>query len=206
MEELVWIHVCLSPKPLSQLCFTAWIPLFKKNNFDVYILDEIIWEDILVRGYPGGAVVKNPPASTGDAASSLGWVNPLEKEITTYSSILAWKILWTEEPGRQYSMRSQRVGHMRWKYFLPYQWARNITAISDFWPSRVNEGFQNETQCLWPSRWHHLPWGAGRGWGGVGDAGGSHLPLSRWTRNRIWPQGVRGWDGWTALPVQWTWT
>ena len=111
MEELVWIHVCLSPKPLSQLCFTAWIPLFKKNNFDVYILDEIIWEDILVRGYPGGAVVKNPPASTGDAGSSLGWVNPLEKEITTYSSILAWKILWTEEPGRLQSRGSQTVRH-----------------------------------------------------------------------------------------------
>ena len=164
------LNSCLSlSKALSQLCFIAWIPLFKKNNSDVCILDEIIWEDILVRGYPGGAGVKNLPASaedTRDAGSSLGWVDPLEKEITTYFSILAWKILWTEEPGRQHSMGLQRVGHVKWKYFLPYRWARTITAISNFWPSKVNEGFQNETQCLWSSRCHHLPWGASRGGGG----------------------------------------
>ena len=42
---------------------------------------------------------------------SLGWEDPLEKEVTTPSSILAWEILWTEEPGRLQSMGSQRVGH-----------------------------------------------------------------------------------------------
>jgi len=43
---------------------------------------------------------------------SLGQEHPLEKEITTYSSILAWKkILWTEKPGRLQSMGLQRVGH-----------------------------------------------------------------------------------------------
>ena len=42
---------------------------------------------------------------------SLGWEDPLEKEMATYSSILAWKIPWTEEPGRLQSMGSQRVGH-----------------------------------------------------------------------------------------------
>ena len=41
---------------------------------------------------------------------SLGWEDPLEKEITTYSSILAWKIPWREEPGGLWSMGSQRVG------------------------------------------------------------------------------------------------
>ena len=61
-------------------------------------------------------MVKNPPANaedTGDVGSSLGWVNPLEKEMTTYSSILAWKIPWTEEPGRQHPMGSQRVGRVK---------------------------------------------------------------------------------------------
>ena len=38
----------------------------------------------------------------------LGWEDPLEKKIETYSNILAWKILWTEEPGRLQSMRSQK--------------------------------------------------------------------------------------------------
>ena len=42
---------------------------------------------------------------------SLGWEDPLEKEVTTPSSILAWEILGTEEPGRLQSMGSQRVGH-----------------------------------------------------------------------------------------------
>ena len=40
---------------------------------------------------------------------SLGWEDPLEKEMATYSSILAWRIPWTEEPGRLQSMGSQRV-------------------------------------------------------------------------------------------------
>ena len=42
---------------------------------------------------------------------SLGWEEPLEKEMATHSSILAWKISWTEERGRLQSMGSQRVGH-----------------------------------------------------------------------------------------------
>ena len=42
---------------------------------------------------------------------SLGWEDPLEKEMATHSSILAWRILWTEEPDRLQSMGSQRVGH-----------------------------------------------------------------------------------------------
>ena len=40
---------------------------------------------------------------------SLGWEDPLEKEMATHSSILAWRIPWTEEPGRLQSMESQRV-------------------------------------------------------------------------------------------------
>ena len=42
---------------------------------------------------------------------SLVWEDPLEKEMATHSSTLAWKILWTEEPGRLHSMGLQRVGH-----------------------------------------------------------------------------------------------
>ena len=43
--------------------------------------------------------VKNPPANSGDADSSLGREDPLEKAMATPSSILAWEIPWTEEPG-----------------------------------------------------------------------------------------------------------
>ena len=42
---------------------------------------------------------------------SLGWEDPLEKEMATHSSILAWRIAWTEEPGRLQSMGALRVGH-----------------------------------------------------------------------------------------------
>ena len=44
-------------------------------------------------------------------AQSLGLEDPLEEEMATHSIILAWKIPWTEEPGRLQSMQSQRLGH-----------------------------------------------------------------------------------------------
>ena len=50
-------------------------------------------------GFPSGSVVKNLPASTGDVGS-LGGEDALQEEMATHSSILAWKIPWTEEPGR----------------------------------------------------------------------------------------------------------
>ena len=45
-------------------------------------------------------MVKNPPATAGEAGRSLGREDPLEEEMATHSSILAWRIPWTEEPGR----------------------------------------------------------------------------------------------------------
>ena len=62
-------------------------------------------------GFPDGSVVKNLQADARDAGLIPGWEDPLEKEIATYSSILAWEIPWTEEPGGLQSMGSQRVGH-----------------------------------------------------------------------------------------------
>ena len=47
-------------------------------------------------GFPGGSVVKNLPASAGDIHSIPGLGRSLEKEMATYSSILAWEILWAE--------------------------------------------------------------------------------------------------------------
>ena len=83
---------------------------------------------------PGDSVVKEPPASardTGEAGRTslvaqtvkrlstmqetrvraLDWEDPLGKEMAIHSSTIAWKISWTEEPGRLQSMESQRVGH-----------------------------------------------------------------------------------------------
>ena len=56
-------------------------------------------------------MVKNPPAIRETGVQSLGWEDPPEKAMATHSSILAWRIPWTEETSRLQSMRSQRVGH-----------------------------------------------------------------------------------------------
>ena len=64
--------------------------------------------------FPGGANGKNPLANAGDATDS-GLIPGLGRspgeEMATHSSILAWKIPWTEDPGRLESMGQQRVGH-----------------------------------------------------------------------------------------------
>ena len=52
--------------------------------------------------------VKTPPAMQEPWVQSLGWQDPLEKEMATHSSILAWRISWTEEPGGLQSMGSQK--------------------------------------------------------------------------------------------------
>ena len=54
---------------------------------------------------------KNLLAMWENWVQSLGWEDPLEKEMATHSSTLAWRITWREEPGRVQSMGSQRVGH-----------------------------------------------------------------------------------------------
>ena len=56
-------------------------------------------------------MVKNLPATWETQVQSLGWKDPLEEEMSTHSSILAWEIPWTEEPdGRLQSIGSHRVG------------------------------------------------------------------------------------------------
>ena len=59
----------------------------------------------------GGSAVKNPPAMQEMQVQSLGWEDPPEKGMVTLSSILAWRIPWTEESGGLPSMGQQRVGH-----------------------------------------------------------------------------------------------
>ena len=57
--------------------------------------------------FPVAQLVKNPPAIQETWVWSLGWEDPLEKEMATHSTILAWEIPWTEEPGRLQSTGSQ---------------------------------------------------------------------------------------------------
>ena len=72
------------------------------------------WESKLVQlqwFFKKAQMVKHLPAVQETWVRSLGWEDPLEKEMAPHSSTLAWKILWTEEPGRLQSMELQRVGH-----------------------------------------------------------------------------------------------
>ena len=66
-------------------------------------------------------LVKNLPAVQETWVRSLGWEDPLEKEMETHSSILVWKISWQEEPGGLQSMGSKRVGH---------NWATNSNLLT----------------------------------------------------------------------------
>ena len=56
-------------------------------------------------------MVKHPPAMQETQVRSLGWEDALEEETATHSSIVAWRIPWTEDPGGLQSTGSQRVGH-----------------------------------------------------------------------------------------------
>ena len=75
----------------------------------------VLWRSDFFQGFPGGSdyskASEHLPALQVTQFQSLGQEDPLEKEMTTNSSTLAWEIPWTEEPGRLLSMESERVGH-----------------------------------------------------------------------------------------------
>ena len=72
-----------------------------KTRFDITTLRKV--------GFPGGWDYKNLPVNVVDPLLSLGQKDPLEKGMATHSSILAWIIPWTEEPGGLQSMETQEV-------------------------------------------------------------------------------------------------
>ena len=84
----------LSPLPLLLALFKPWLCIYP-----------------LLPQTPGGSDGKASVYNAGDPVRSLGWEDPLEKEMATHSSTLAWKIPWTEDLGRLHSMGSLRVGH-----------------------------------------------------------------------------------------------
>ena len=58
----------------------------------------------LILGFPGVSDSKESACNTGDPSPTLGWEDPLEMGMATHSSILTWRIPWTEEPGRPQSV------------------------------------------------------------------------------------------------------
>ena len=69
-------------------------------------------------------MAKNPPVMRETWVRSLGWEDPLEKKMATCSSILAWKIPWTEEPGGPQSMNCKELDttEMHTHTHTPYPW------------------------------------------------------------------------------------
>ena len=75
--------------------------------FGVYFYVDVY----LNQDFPVAQTVKNLPVMQETRVQSLGQEDPLEKGMAIHSSILAWRIPWTEEPGELQSMRSQRLRH-----------------------------------------------------------------------------------------------
>ena len=87
-----------------------WVPYFLTKEARIYHGTKTA-SSINSAGKIGQLSVKRLPAMQETRVRSLGWEDPLEKEMATHSSILAWKIPWIEEPGRIHSMGLQRLGH-----------------------------------------------------------------------------------------------
>ena len=88
-------------------------------------------------------MIKCPPATWKTQVQSLGQEDPLEKEMATHSSTLAWKILWTEEPGRLLSKESHRVGHKLsdFTFLFSHIHLKRLIFLIIFLPSFMTPGF-----------------------------------------------------------------
>ena len=83
------------------ICISTWFFNYKFFFIGLWLL----WAPLVAQR------IKNLTLTQETWVQSLGGENPLEKGMVTHSSVLAWRILWTEEPGRLHSMVSQRIGH-----------------------------------------------------------------------------------------------
>ena len=89
----------------------------------------LVWE-VEAQCFPGDSAVKNLPAMWETPVQSLGQENALEEGMATLSSILAWRIPWTEGPGWLQSMGSQRVSH-DWRDWVPRH--RSTVSPTGYW-------------------------------------------------------------------------
>ena len=96
----------------STLCFLI-------GEFNLFTFRVIIDMCRLSKDFPGGSAIKNPPAMQEMQVWSLGCEDPLKEDMATYSSFLAWRIPWTEEPGGPQSTglirRSPENQLLRWR-------------------------------------------------------------------------------------------
>ena len=105
--------------------FSATEALLSHRSYWVLQPPSIHWASLVAQ------TVKRLPTMRETQVRSLGWEDPLEKGMATHSSTLAWRIPWTEEPGRLQSMGWQRVGH---------DWATSLLLFirTSTWPWRIS--------------------------------------------------------------------
>ena len=122
--------------------FCVWL-LSVKIMQHSFILLHVLWLTHLHWTSLVAQMVKRLPTVRETQVQSLGREDLLEKETATHSSVLAWKIPWTEEPGRLQSMGSQRVRH-NWATSLSLSLLYNIPLC------------ENTTACCTQRSWRHL--------------------------------------------------
>ena len=104
-------------------------------------------------------MVKSLPAMWETWVQSLGWENPLEKDMTTHSSILAWKIPWTEEPGKLQSIGAQTVRH-NWVTSLSLTMLKPLTVdhnklwkiLKEIFQNHIKETLKTRPPCLFSEK------------------------------------------------------
>ena len=123
-------------------------------NFQIKMKKSRIWAQLItVRASLVAQSVKNLPVVQETQVQFLGWEDPLEKEMATHSSILAWKISWTEEPDGLQSRGLQRVEHdwvtNTYLHLLNHSQhtEENSVKHSPFFSSRLQKG-----KLLWDSK------------------------------------------------------
>ena len=105
----------------------------------IYGILYFCWDSLMAQ------MVKKLPAMQETWVRSLGWEDALEKGMVTHSSILAWRIPWTEQPGTLYPIGSQRVGH---------DWVTNTHSLTYF--SYYYISSTSDHQALGPGSWRTL--------------------------------------------------
>ena len=93
--------------------------------------------------------LKHLPARRETRVQSLGWEDPLEKEMAMYSSILAWKIPWTEDASGLQSIELQRVGHTHKANIRMYFYVKQRHYFADKGPSSQSCGFSSSHVWMW---------------------------------------------------------
>ena len=138
--------------------------LFQHIEIHTYSLYLYIW------GFLGGTHGKES-ASAGDVRDmswSQGWEDPLEEGMATHSSIVAWRVPWTEEPGGLQSMGPKRVGHdwsgLACTYPYIYYLVKYFVSSMHFFPVEIqddcSENWELKGKVItkgWRS-WNHFSW------------------------------------------------